>query len=74
MRKGETIRGSKHSEKCRQRIETEMRREDDPRVKRAEDAYTEFEAEKMRAQEAIYTRRATEAARRGGGENADTPP
>ena len=51
-----------------------MRREDDPRVKRAEDAYTEFEAEKMQAQEAIDTRRATEAARRGGGESADTPP
>ncbi len=51
-----------------------MRREDDPRVKRAEDAYTAFEAEKMQAQEAIDTRRATEATRRGGGENADTPP
>ena len=67
--------GSKHSEKCRQRIETEMRRENDPRVKRAEDAYTDFEAEKMQAQEAIDARRAAEATRRGGGEDDDnTPP
>ncbi len=73
MRQGNAIKGSKHSEKCRQRIETEMRRENDPRVKRAEDAYTYFEAEKMQAQEAINARRATEATRRGGGECSQIP-
>ncbi len=51
-----------------------MRREDDPRVKRAEDAHRDFEAQKMQAQEAIDARRAAEATRRGGGENDDTPP
>ena len=75
MRQGNAIKGSKHSERCSQRIEAEMRRENDPRVKRAEDAYTDFEAEKMQAQEAINARRATEATRRGGGEDDDdTPP
>ena len=63
MRQGEADKGAKHSDKCRQRIETEMRREADPRVKRAEDKHTEFEAEKMQAQEAIDARRATEATR-----------
>ena len=71
MRQGNAIKGSKHSEKCRQRIETEMRRENDHRVKRAEDAHTAFEARKMQAQEAIDARRAAEATRRGGGENDD---
>ena len=42
-----------------------MRREGDPRIKRAEDKHTEFEAEKMQAQEAIDARRAAEATRRG---------
>ena len=51
-----------------------MRRESDPIIKRAEDKHTEFEAEKMRAQEAIDARRTTEAVRRGGGDDADTPP
>ena len=50
-----------------------MRRESDPRIKRAEDKYTEYEAEKMRAQEAIDAQRTTKAVRRGGGED-DTPP
>ena len=31
MRQGEAVNGAKHSEKCRQRIETEMRKEGDPR-------------------------------------------
>ena len=51
-----------------------MRREADPRVKRAEDKHTEYEAEKMQAQEAIDARRAADTTRRGGGEDADTPP
>jgi hypothetical protein len=42
MRSGEAEVGTKHSEKCRQRLETEMRRESDPRIKRAEDKHTEF--------------------------------
>ena len=58
-------KGTKHNEKCRIRVETEMRREPDPRIKAAVDKHTEFEAEKMRTQEAIDARRATEAARRG---------
>ena len=74
MRQGEADKGAKHSEKCRQRIETEMRREADPRVKRAEDKHTELEAEQMQAQEAIDARRTAEATRRGGGGDDDTPP
>ena len=50
-----------------------MGREDDPRIKRAEDKHTEFEAEKMQAQEAIDARRAADATRRGGGGGTDTP-
>ena len=67
MRQGEPDKGAKHPEQCRKRIESEMRREDDPRIKRAEDKHTEFEAEKMQAQEAIDARRAAEATGRGGG-------
>ena len=74
MRSGKADDGTKHSEKCRKRIETEMRRESDPRIKRAGDKHTEFEVEKMRAQEAIDARRSAEATRQGGGEDADTPP
>ena len=44
MRLGKADAGTTYSEKCRQRIETEMRRESDPRIKRAEDKHTEFEA------------------------------
>ena len=73
MRQGEPDTGAKHFEKCRKRIESEMRREADPRVKRAEDKHTDYEAEKMQAQEAIDARRAAEATRRGGGQDADTP-
>ncbi len=51
-----------------------MRRESDPRIKRAEDKHTEFEAERMSAQEAINARRAAEASRRGGANETDTPP
>ena len=56
------------------RLEPEMRRESDPRIKRAEDKHIEFEADKMSAQEAIDARRAAEAARRGGANEIDTPP
>ena len=71
IRSGKADGGTKHSEKCRQRLETEMRRENDPRIKRAEDKHTELEADKMRAQEAIDARRAAKAAHRGGGGEAD---
>ena len=74
MRSGKAEVGTKHSEKCRQRLETEMRRESDPIIKRAEDKHTEFEAENMSAQEAIDARRAAEAARRGGAYEIDTLP
>ena len=36
MRQGEPDKGAKHFEKCRKPIENEMRREADPRAKRAE--------------------------------------
>ena len=70
MRAGKADDGTKHSEKCRQRLETEMRRENDPMIETSEDKNTEFGADKMRAQEAIDARRAAKAARRGGGEGA----
>ena len=53
MRAGKAEDGSKHSEACRKRIEAEMRREHDPRIKRAEDKHTHFEEEVLRAKEAI---------------------
>ena len=74
MRSGKGEVGTKHSEKCRNRLENEMRRESDPRIKRAEDKHIEFEAERMSAQEAINARRAAEASRRGGANEEDTPP
>ena len=56
MRNGQGEKGTKHNEKCRKRLENEMRRESDPRIKAAEDKHTEFEAEKIQAQEAIDAR------------------
>ena len=49
VRSGKANDGSKHSEKCRIRIEAEMRREADPRVERAESKHTGFQEEVMRA-------------------------
>ena len=72
MRNGQGEKGTKHNDNCRRRLENEMRRESDPRIQAAEDKHTEFEAEKIKAQEAIDARQAAEAARRGGGED-DTP-
>ena len=46
LRSGTAEVGTKHSEQFRKRLENEMRRESDPRIKRAEDKHTEFEAEK----------------------------
>ena len=40
MRNGQAEDGSKHSDKCRRRIENEMRREEDPRTKQSEDKHT----------------------------------
>ena len=71
MRPATAADGTTPSAKCRQRLETEMRRESDPIIKRAEDKHTELEAEQMCAQEAIDARRAAEATRRGGGNEAD---
>ena len=63
--------GSTHSEKCRQRIETEMRRENDPRVKKAEDKHTEYQEEVMRAKAALDTKTRTAGATRRGGAEGD---
>ena len=62
MRAGKAEDGYKHSEACRKRIETEMRREHDPRTKRAEDKHIHFEEEVLRAKEAI-DKKAKQAAR-----------
>ena len=74
MRSGKGEDGSKHSEKCRKRLEGEMRRGNDPRIKRAEDKYTVFEEEVMRAQESVDRTRSKDAARRGGGKEGDEGP
>ena len=74
MRTGKGEDGANHSEKCRKRLEGEMRRDNDPRIKRSEDTYTEYEEEVLRAQESIDRTRSPDAARRGGGEGAAGPP
>ena len=51
-----------------------MRREHDPRIKRAEDKYIVFEEEVMRAQESVDRTRSVDAARRGGGEEGEEGP
>jgi hypothetical protein len=74
MRTGKGEDGAKHSEKCRTRLEGEMRREHDPRIKRSEDTYTEYEEEVLRAQESIDRTRSADVARRGGGEEVSEGP
>ena len=71
MRAGKAEDGSKHSEACRKRIEAEMRREHDPRIKRAEDKHTHFEEEVLRAKEAIDKKAKKAARSRRGGAEAD---
>ena len=71
MRAGKAEDGSKHSEACRRRIEAEMRRENDPRIKRAEDKHTHFEEEILRAKEAIDKKAKKAARSRRGGAEAD---
>ena len=51
-----------------------MRKVHDPRIKRAEDKYTVFEEEVMRAQESVDRTRSVDAARRGGGKEGDEGP
>ena len=67
MRSGRADDGTKHSEKCRKRIENEMRRVDDPRIKQSEDRYTAYEEEIMRARNALHAKaQAAVHGRRGG--------
>ena len=74
MRSGHAEDGSKHSEQCRKRIESEMRREEDPRIKRAEDKHTHFQEEVMQAKKAIDKRAAKAARTRRGGDGEDIAP
>ena len=74
IRAGQGEDGAKHSEKCRQRLDGEMRRDNDPRINRSEDKYADLEEELLRAQESMNKKRSAEVARRGGGYDADTPP
>ena len=66
LRAGRAEDVSKHSEQCRKRIDTEMRRENGPRVQRAEDKHTHFQEYIMKAQEALDKRAAKARLRRGG--------
>ena len=74
MRSGHAEDGSKHSEQCRERIEGEMRREEDPRIKRAEDKHTHFQEEVMQAKTATDKRAAKAARTRRGGDGEDIAP
>ena len=73
MRNGQAEDGSKHNEKCRRRIENEMRREGDPRVKQAEDKHTAFQEEMLKAKEAIDRRTRNAARSRRGGDEHNEP-
>ena len=74
IRSGRAEDGSKHSEQCRKRIEAEMRREDDPIIKRAEDKHTYFQEDVMKAQKTIEKRAAKAARTRRGGDGEDIAP
>ena len=67
MRSGRADDGTKHNEKCRKRIENEMRKVNDPRIKQSEDRYTAYEEDIMRAKDALHAKaQAAVHGRRGG--------
>ena len=67
MRSGRADDGTKHNEKCRKRIENEMRTDNGPRIKQSEDRYTAYEEDIMRAKDAFHAKaQAAVHGRRGG--------